>query len=124
MAWMLALAISEKPETIGLWGVDMAAEEEFVAQRPGCQYFLQKANDLGIPVVAAPECSVVVPPAQYGYRECQPMWSSLIARKVELEGRINGLAKQKRQAEFEETVLRGALESTTHLMNTWAGSQN
>lgn len=124
IAWMLALAISEKPEAIGLWGVDMAAVEEFSNQRPGCQYFIQKAVDVGIRVMAAPECSVTVPPAYYGYRERYPMWSSLVARKIELEGRINGIVKTKNQLQHEESVLRGALESTHHLMNTWAGSQN
>lgn len=124
LAWMMALAVSEVPDAIGLWGVDMSAEEEFANQRPGFQYFIQKALDAGIKVIAAPECTVVTPTAHYGYRECQPMWASLVARKLELEGRIAGLAKTKNQATFEENVLRGALESTHHLMNTWAGSQN
>ena len=124
LAWMMALAVHEKPEAIGLWGVDMSAVEEFSNQRPGCQYFIQKAVDAGIPVMAAQECTVVVPPAFYGYRECNAMWTSLVARKLELEERINALTKQQTNAEFEEHVLRGALESTHHLMNTWAGTQN
>lgn len=124
IAWMMALAVSEKPEMIGLWGVDMAAEEEFADQRPGCQYFIQRAVDAGVQIVAAPECSVTVPPAHYGYREGSPMWSSLVARKLELEERINGLVKTKNQSQYEESVLRGALETTHHMMKTWAGTQN
>lgn len=35
IALMLAMAIEQKPKVIGLWGVDMAATEEYAYQRPG-----------------------------------------------------------------------------------------
>ena len=45
---MLAMAIEQKPEAIGIWGVDMSADEEYSHQRPGCHYFIQRAQELGI----------------------------------------------------------------------------
>jgi len=52
IAYMLALAVSRKPKSIGLWGVQMAQKHEYEYQRPGCQYFIQKAWDAGIEVIA------------------------------------------------------------------------
>lgn len=52
IAYMLALAVAQKPEVIGLWGVQMAQAHEYAYQRPGCQYFIQKAWDAGIEVLA------------------------------------------------------------------------
>lgn len=55
ISYMLAQAISEGPEAIGIWGVLQASENEWTYQRPGVQYFLQKAHDAGIRVVIPPE---------------------------------------------------------------------
>lgn len=52
IAYMLALAVSKKPDAIGLWGVQMAQKHEYEYQRPGCQYFIQRAWDLGVEVIA------------------------------------------------------------------------
>ena len=51
IAYMLAMAIYQKPDTIGLWGVDMKAGEEFFYQRPNCEYLLGMAIGNGIEVV-------------------------------------------------------------------------
>ncbi len=52
IAYMLALAIAQRPKVIGLWGVQMAQAHEYAYQRPGCHYFIQKARDAGIEVRA------------------------------------------------------------------------
>ena len=59
LSYMLALAIEAlEPRAragekvfIGLWGVDMAASEEWAYQRPGCQHFIGLAMSLGIEIV-------------------------------------------------------------------------
>jgi len=70
IAWMLALAISQKPEAIGLWGVDMiAAEEEYSGQRYGCHHFIQLAKHLGIEIIYPRECKIMTPPELYGFNK-------------------------------------------------------
>lgn len=51
IAYAMALAISEKPDVIGLWGVDMADHnEEFFYQRPNMEYLIGLAEGRGIDV--------------------------------------------------------------------------
>ena len=40
ISFMLAMAIEEKPDGIGIYGVDMAANSEYNQQRLACQYFI------------------------------------------------------------------------------------
>jgi hypothetical protein len=56
IAFMLAKAIVDAEtdgiRMIGLWGIMQAAENEYVYQRPGIQYFIHEAMRRGIKVVA------------------------------------------------------------------------
>jgi len=50
IAWLIALAIEQQPEEIGIWGVNMAQDTEYAHQRPCCEYFLGMAKGLGIEI--------------------------------------------------------------------------
>lgn len=108
IAFMLALALDEmeaKPDEaheIGLWGVDMADETEYGAQKNGVRFFLQLARMRGIKITLPPESEVLVPGTIYGYDE--PSWltmkakarlAELLARHAGLEGHKNALVLQK-----------------------------
>ena len=67
IAWMMALAIEHEPDTIGLWGVDMASEEEYAHQRPGCHYFIEMAKRSGIEIVVPDGCRLLDPPKWEGF---------------------------------------------------------
>jgi hypothetical protein len=56
MPWIMAYAIMQKPETIGIWGVEQ--------QRSEVQHFAQIARDRGIEVIA-PEDTILDPPRLY-----------------------------------------------------------
>lgn len=58
-AWMLARAIYEKVDRIGLWGIDMGTETEYEEQRPGVMHFVLLARDRGIIVDIPPESALV-----------------------------------------------------------------
>lgn len=64
IAYMFALAITRKPEMIGLWGVEMATSGEYAGQRPGCHYFTQMARNEGIDVEVPDGCGLLAPPAE------------------------------------------------------------
>ena len=55
VSYMLALAISRKPEAIGLFGVDMVNGEEYGYQRPNAAYLIGLARGKGIEVVLHPD---------------------------------------------------------------------
>jgi len=56
IAYMLAMAIVELEKRgwkkLGIWGVLQGSQSEFTEQRPGIQYFIQRALDLDIEVIA------------------------------------------------------------------------
>lgn len=126
IAWMMAMAIDEVlaskdngPHAIGLWGVDMAATEEYGYQRAGCQFFAQLAQQLGIQIVVPPESDILVPPPLYGVVEHSHMHIKLNARKKELENRLHGAVSRKVQASNEELFLQGALDDINYMMGEW-----
>lgn len=74
IAWMMALALEIRspltnlpPQSIGLWGVDMATDEEYAHQRPGCHYFIEMAKRSGIQIVVPDGCKLLDPPKWEGF---------------------------------------------------------
>ena len=122
VAFMLALAIEQKPEVIGIYGVDMAANTEYNQQRLACQYFILEATKLGITVVVPPESDLLEPPPIYGYCESSRRWRKLNARKLELQGRITDLSHKEAQAHQEKNHLVGALDDLEYQLAHWANT--
>ena len=60
VAWMMALAIQEGADVIGLWGVDLVTALEYRKQRPGVKHFMSLAQELGITVTAPPDCPLLM----------------------------------------------------------------
>lgn len=50
ISYMMALAILEKPDKIGIWGCDLATGGEYAYQRPNMEYLIGYARALGIKV--------------------------------------------------------------------------
>lgn len=133
IAWMLAAALediiadraenkSRHPDEIdhiGLWGVDMAANEEYSDQRPGCQFFVQLAHSLGIQVHVPPESDLMAAPLLYGISESSHMVIKLTARRGELSGRLANCRASKANLEREEHFLMGALDDIDYMFKTW-----
>lgn len=102
IAFMLALALEEGPEEIGLWGVEMADETEYGSQKNGVRFFLQLARMRGIKVTLPAESEVLVPGKIYGYdgpgwleMKAQARLAELVARHAGNEAHKNGLVLQK-----------------------------
>jgi hypothetical protein len=105
--------------SIGLWGVDMAANSEYAWQRPGCQHFIGLAVKLGIQVILPPESDLMQPPTLYGISEYHPRHSKLLARLNELKGREAFLAGQIGSMNSELMHTRGAIDNLNYIFNTW-----
>lgn len=119
-AWMLALAISEMPEEIGIYGIDMATHSEYAHQKPGCLYFIEQARAKGIKVTIPKESDLLQPFPLYGFCEMDPQLVKLQAREAELQNRINNHAATIDTLIKESEFLKGALDDLRYVMNTWA----
>lgn len=122
IAWMIALAIVEGADEIGLWGVDMSACEEWAFQRSGCQSLIDAAKSVGITVRVPCESDLLRPPPLYGFCEIDPAHIKAIARRNELLARINNAIANGQNAQREADHMRGALDQHEYVMKTWVGN--
>lgn len=113
----------QEPDTIGLWGVDMAANEEYGYQRAGCQHFLTLAATLGIHVAVPPESDLLRPMPLYGIQESSHWHIKNTARKIELETRLAQAKQLLADASRQIAFLEGALDDMNYQMLTWAESR-
>ena len=65
IAYMLALAIFEEVDRVGIWGVDMIGQgesghaDEYRDERPNCEYLLGFAKAKGIEIYLPDECPLL-----------------------------------------------------------------
>ena len=119
VSFMLAMAIKLKPEVVGLWGIDMAAADEYGQQRPGCHFFFNEAHKLGVNIVAPPQSDILEPLPLYGYKEQLPMYWRQKARKMELRGRVQECDALINQKMHEKHMLEGSLQDIEYTNNTY-----
>jgi hypothetical protein len=112
ISWMLAMAIDLKPEWIGVFGVDMAQNDEYANQRPSCEYFLGLAAGAGIEVYVPVESDLMKSRQLYGFdTDGGQMRDKCKQRRTELAQRIaNHNAKATHHHE-QAVYLSGAQEA-------------
>ena len=84
IAYMIALAIHEGATEIGLWGIDMLADEEYGGHRPCCEYLLGIAQGKGINVIVAEESPLLHCERMYAY-EYPELSAEIAGRMKEIE---------------------------------------
>ncbi len=124
IAFMLALAIEQKPEALGVYGIDMAADSEYNQQRLACQFFIREALNAGIALVVPPESDILEPAPMYGYMENSRQWRKYYARKLELGQRISKLDSEIEQKKHERIHLGGALDDMNYHHAHWANRRD
>lgn len=60
IAYLMSMAIAEKPDVIGIFGVDMDTEkEEYAYQRPNMEYLIGLARGIGIKIYLPESCPLL-----------------------------------------------------------------
>lgn len=106
-------------DVIGLWGVDMAAHEEWAMQRPGCQFFVLEALRRGIGVYVPPESDLLRPEPVYGICEWNHNYIKATVRMRELTARRDAAVAQQQQAMQSLQFLQGAQDNMNYMIKTW-----
>lgn len=137
ISWMTALAITllqqradeagvglEECE-LGVWGVDMATDGEYAAQRPSCEFFIGVAMGLGLQVTI-PESSDLLKAASLYGLETSPMLAKIDERIHEINLTIQAMSQAHAQHEAEARQLeaninagRGAIDQLGYLRGVW-----
>ncbi len=128
VAYMLALAIevlapraaNGEQVSLGLFGIDMSASEEYAYQRPACQHFVGMAMALGINVALPPESDLMRPTTMYGIGELNPRHIRMAARLAEVEAAIAQHSQTRDQATQHILSLAGAKAEINYWMQTWS----
>lgn len=119
IAWMLALALEYRPESIGLFGIDMAANSEWAYQRPACQHFVGLARMMGIKVVLPPESDLMRPSTMYGIGEHNERHVKIRERMIEFDGQKNACQQQLEVAKLNFKYYEGATEALKYMLEVW-----
>lgn len=118
--WMMARAIKVGATTIGLWGIDMAAGEEYEMQRAGIHFLTYIARARGIEVGVPAESDLFTPRFKYGVDEWTHVYRKHRARRQELEQRKAQADAQAAEFTRGSAFLAGALEDLNYNTQTWA----
>ena len=128
VSYMLAIAIDAlapraaagEQVMLGLWGIDMATNEEWSYQRPACQHFIGLAMSLGINVMLPPESDLMRPMTMYGIGEHNERHIRLLARLRDCEANKATLTQQAQQIGGRMAQLDGQIGELKYMLDIWS----
>ncbi len=135
ISWMTAMALlvlceeDGKPRPgveLGFWGVDMAHETEYGAQRPSCEYYIGMARAMGIKTYIPATSDLLKAGSLYGIETTHPMRVKLSKRMAVLNTQHMQLMAQEQQlmAQVEQiratrNQLKGAMGAFKYTQGVW-----
>lgn len=117
--FMAELAKDDSDDVIGMWGVDMSANEEYGYQRPGCQFFVLEAFRRDIGVFLPNESDLMRPMPVYGISEWDHNYIKTTAQARHLNAR---LAEARNAVTANQTMIdgiQGELHALNYYVQTW-----
>jgi hypothetical protein len=108
-SYMIAMAIMEGYEEIGIYGIDLLQDEEYSYQRPGAEYLIGVARGMGIKVHVPKQSALCKANYLYGYTE-PPDAGVFQPFKDFLTEQLNKHQAQFNQAEATRHTLNGVLQ--------------
>ncbi len=113
IGYMVALAILEDYDWIGLYGIDLASDVEYAQQRPNAEYLIGIARGMGKTVVVAEGSAILQAGHLYGYE--QPLGAAGgIVKSV--NGHMAMLKQKHEEALATLNTLDGAIQECENLV--------
>jgi len=127
ISWMIALALLEGFEEIGIWGVDMAVssplrqQNEYSHQRPSCEYFIGIAEGKGIKVHLPDQCDLLKTRFLYCFEDVQETAfnKKLIDMKQSMQRRLNEADNKERISNKQKEQYIGAISAIQEIEKIW-----
>lgn len=110
-------------DVIAYFGVDMAANEEWNYQRPGCQFFLMEALRRNIGIYVPPESCLLFPMPIYGLCEWEHKYIKMTQRSREVNARKNELRNLVSQYTQQLAAVEGESANLDYYVNTMLAPQ-
>ena len=121
ITYMLALAYHSfittgNPKHVAVFGIHMAAREEYTEQRPCCEYWLGRMEAAGIDVFMAPGGSVLSSNGLYGYEGYHPAIPLIRDRLNSLQAGIGQCQAELKKWEIQLAKNEGAISEGEYWM--------
>jgi hypothetical protein len=113
----------DSDDTIGFWGVDMSATEEYSRQKPGCWFFGYQILERGIGLYYPPESDLFCPEPIYGISEWDHEYVKATARMRELTTRHDRAAQTIQQCSMEMHMIGGARDDLNYMIKNWMANR-
>lgn len=123
--WAIALAIEEGATDIGLFGIDMEAGEEYIAQLDGCRFFMDVARTaMGINIHVPPGCGLLRDPSPYPDRWETQFSLMLQDKHGRLNHALNEIGPQIRELELKQATLKGERNMADYILSRYVHLSN
>jgi len=114
ISYMLALAYHSfietgNPKHVALFGIHMAAREEYTEQRPCCEYWLGRMEGAGIDIEVAPGGALLVANGLYGYENYDPICYEFRKYIQALQAGLEEAEKSRVEAVFQKGKQLGGI---------------
>lgn len=131
IAWMTALAglvLTEERDgalypregaKLGMWGVDMAHETEYGAQRPSCEYYIGVLRGIGVDVFIPTTSDLLKAGSLYGISTTSPMRIKLEKRITTLNKQLNELNNQRSQLQVQIAAIEASMNQIKGAMGAF-----
>lgn len=124
ISWMIAWAVANDYQEIGVYGVDMALDAitnaEYAHQRPSCEYFIGWCEARGITVHIPEQSDLCKTVGLYGKDDTTAFRKKLLQRHEELIARENQMREECRVRALHLANCEGARQNTEYILRTWA----
>lgn len=75
LTYAISLALLRGVTELAIYGADMRGDEEYAAQRPAVEYWLGRAEGMGVKLIVPPQSGLLNPDGiDYGYAEDSSAW--------------------------------------------------
>lgn len=124
IALMIGYAIMQRPQMIGVWGVDMSdTSEAYTNQKSGCLNMLCTAEERGIEVSIPLESCLATLPPLYGYAEASRMGLRLLVQEGVITNIVNDAQAKMNSEERRLYTAKGALDQVQWFKRTFVDGE-
>lgn len=118
-AWLIAEAIDEGADVIGIWGVNMASDTEYAYQKPSCTYVIGYAKAKGIEVIIPASSELLSIPYQYGIQQPPRTLEALAQKEAEIVQNMNAHRQNLQTSQLGVYGCEQALETVKWMKQNW-----